>query len=158
MKEERKAKERVEKLTKSNQQNNNSKNINNNQQKEPKFFELKEGVEYFKSSSKSNGARTTNDIIKNEKLKKLPLLNRLQYSSSQNDRNKNNNNNKNDDTLVFRSDSYGNKQMTFMSNKARREKDNEKRAKEHHLERKNIRRSAGKITKTFKKPQFLKKR
>lgn len=152
MKEERKAKERVEKLTKSNQQNNNS----NNQQKEPKFFELKEGVEYFKS--KSNGARTTNDIIKNEKLKKLPLLNRLQYSSSQNDRNNNNNNNKNDDTLVFRSDSYGNKQMTFMSKKARREKDNEKRAQEHHLERKNIRRSAGKITKTFKKPQFLKKR
>ena len=72
--------------------------------KEPKFYELKEGLEYFSANKKK-----TDEVLKNEKLKKLPLLNRLQHS------NKNSYNN--DDAMIFRSDSFGNKQMTFTSKK-----------------------------------------
>jgi hypothetical protein len=100
----------LEKLTKANQASNQTKV----QAKEPKFFELKEGVEYF-GSSRANGKKnsTTNEILKNEKLKKLPLFNRLEYANAQNE----SKNSQKDETLVFRSDSYGNKQMTFLSKK-----------------------------------------
>lgn len=128
---EKKIKERKERM-----QNKS----NNNQIKEPKFYEIKEGASLYSNS------KNTNDIIKNEKLKKLPLANRLQQSKDSN-RNAEN-------TLVFRNDSFGNKQMTFLSRKAQRDKESERKATEHHNERKSIRRSAGKITKTFKKPNL----
>lgn len=38
--------------------------------------------------------------------------------------------------------------------KDQREKESERKAMEHHMERKMLRRSAGKITKTFKKPNI----
>lgn len=72
------------------------------QVKEPKFYEIKEGASVF-SNNKNPG-----EIIKNEKLKKLPFLNRLQHMNEANE---------SENTLVFRSDSYGNKQMTFLSRK-----------------------------------------
>lgn len=151
VKQEKKAKERLDKLVQ-------QKKITINNNESQSFFELKDGLEYFSSSSKSNGKKnnTTNEIIKNEKLKKLSLANRLEYSTAQNDKNNNKNN---EETLVFRSDSFGNKQMTFLSKNAKRVKDNEKKAQEHHLERRTLRRSAGKITKTFKqKSQFFNKK
>lgn len=105
--------------------------------------------------------------MRNEKMKKLAFSDRLKYAS-----NKNNN----DEAMIFRSDSFGNKQMTFTSRKVRllihfyltskkfyiflnlkqdqREKESERKAMEHHQERKNLRRSAGKITKTFKTPNI----
>jgi len=101
-------------------------------------------LEYFSSSNNKNN---TQEILKRESLKKLPLLNRLEYTNQQNT------SNGKDDEIVFRSDSFGNKQMTFVSKKAKREKDWERKAHEHHLERKQLRRSAGNITKTFKKSQ-----
>ena len=90
---EKKLKERKEKLL----QNKNSKQI-----KEPKFYEIKEGASVYSNS------KNTNEILRNEKLKKLPLLNRLKHMNESNE---------NESTLVFRSDSYGNKQMTFLSRK-----------------------------------------
>ncbi len=79
-----------------------------------------------------------------ERMKKLPLAERLKYSGRSVAGN--------DEAMIFRSDSYGNKQMTFTSKKDQREKESERKAMEIHLERKAMRRSAGKITKTFKKP------
>lgn len=120
--------------------------------KQPKFFEIKDGLEFYKPSDKSK-SQQANNIIKSEKLKKLPLLNRLQYSKNENGRESK------EDTMVFRSDSFGNKQMTFVSRKEKRDKDAQKKAIEHHLERKGIRRSAGRIIKTLQKPsmKFFKK-
>ncbi|RMZ93568.1 Nucleolar 10 [Brachionus plicatilis] len=118
--------------------------------KQPKFYELKDGLDIYSSSSHN---KDTNEIIKNEKMKRLPMASRIQYLNSKNkDKSKH-------DELVFRSDSLGNKQMTFMSKKARRNQDEDNKTMKHHLERKNIRRSAGKITKTLKKKsQFFKKK
>lgn len=132
---EKKAKERLEKY---NNRNNAAQQANS--AKEPKFYELKEGLEYF-SSNKNK----TKEVMRNEKMKKLALSDRLKYTS-----NKSNN----DEAMIFRSDSFGNKQMTFTSRKDQREKEAERKAQEHHMERKNIRRSAGKITKTFKTPNI----
>lgn len=130
--------------------------------KEPKFFELKDGVEYFSS----NSSKKPNELLYNEKLKKLPLSSRLEFMAKAGQAN----------GIKFSNDSYGNKQMTFESRKvalflvalvfsrsltrlflsnfkAKRMQRDEEKAREHHLERKSIRRSAGKITKTLKRPQ-----
>jgi hypothetical protein len=137
-------------LSNKSQSNNNIQPANKTSQtKQPRFFELKDGLEYFSSSNNKN---TTQEILKRESLKKLPLINRLEYTNQQGTTNGK------EDEIVFRSDSFGNKQMTFVSRKAKREKDWERKAQEHHLERKQLRRSAGNITKTFKKSQsFFKK-
>lgn len=116
--------------------------------KQPKFYELKDGLDLYSANSNN---KNTNEILKNEKMKRLPMANRIQYLE-----NKNKDNSKYDE-LVFRSDSLGNKQMTFLSRKAKRNQEEDKKTMQHHLERKNIRRSAGKITKTLKKKsQFFK--
>jgi hypothetical protein len=96
---EKKQKERKEKML---QKNSN----NNNQIKEPKFYEIKEGASVY-----SNNKKSTDTIIRNEKLKKLPLLNRLEQTSDSKKYG--------DSTLVFRNDSFGNKQMTFLSRKVK---------------------------------------
>lgn len=119
-----------------------------NNGKQPKFFELKDGLEYFKTSSE-----TSKNVIRSEKLKKLPLSSRVAIEERANETT-----NGKDTTMVFRSDSFGNKQMTFVSRREKREKDAQKRALEHHLERKGIRRSAGKIVKTLQKPKFFGKK
>lgn len=151
IKAEKKAKDRADKLKNrfSNDKNKSKSEATSagEQPKQPKFFEIKDGFEYFSKNNKNS-----DNILKNENLKKLPLLNRLKHLKS-NDASGNN-----DETYVFRSDSLGNKQMTFMSRKAKREKDSEKKAQEHHLERKAIRRSAGKITKIFQKTEQFKRR
>ncbi len=65
--------------------------------KQPKFYELKDDLEYFSNN---------NDILKKEKLKKLPIEKRMQII------------NKNDgDVVIEQNDSIGNKQMTFLSRK-----------------------------------------
>lgn len=131
---ERKLKERQEKY------NNKKEQVEASSAKQPKFYELKEGLEYFSANKKK-----TDEVMRNEKMKKLSLSERLKYSA------KNTNDN---EAMIFRSDSYGNKQMTFTSRKDQREKESERKAMEHHMERKMLRRSAGKITKTFKKPNI----
>lgn len=120
-----------------------------NNGKQPKFYELKDGLEYFKSSSE-----TSKNVIRSEKLKKLPLSSRVAIEERANESTTNGK----DTAMVFRSDSFGNKQMTFVSRREKREKDAQKRALEHHLERKGIRRSAGKIVKTLQKPKFFGKK
>lgn len=120
--------------------------------KQPKFFEIKDGMEYFKSSS-----NTAKSVIQGEKMKKLPLSSRIQYQEQQQASGGGGGGSK-DTTMVFRSDSFGNKQMTFVSRREKREKDAEKRALEHHNERKGIRRSAGRIVKTLQKPNFFSKK
>jgi ribosome biogenesis protein ENP2 len=114
--------------------------------KQPKFYEIKEGLEYYNSASGSGkaAAKLNNDILKREQMKKLPMQSRLKFSGG------NDNNGK--DSVIVHNDSYGNKQMTFLSRRAQRDKEGEERAREHHEERKTLRRSAGKIVKTFKKP------
>jgi hypothetical protein len=77
-------------------------------------------------------------------MKKLPMQNRLKYMPDNNENQK--------DSVIVHNDSYGNKQMTFLSRRAQRDKDEEEKAREHHNERKSVRRSAGRITKTFQKP------
>jgi ribosome biogenesis protein ENP2 len=141
--------------------NNNTTNKNTNQNlslsvKQPKFYEIKDGLEYYSTqvSSGKESSRLNNEIIKKELMKKLPLMNRLKIEEND-DRNASRG-----DQVIVHNDSYGNKQMTFMSRKARRDKDAEKQAREHHEERKHLRRSAGKIVKTLKKPMgkgFFKK-
>lgn len=120
-----------------------------NSQKQPKFYELRDGLDLYSSGSKN---RDTNEILKNEKMKRLPMASRIQYLNDKNE------NNKKHDELVFKSDSLGNKQMTFLSRKARRNQDEDRKTMQHHMERKTIRRSAGKITKTLKKSQFFKRK
>ena len=92
-------------------------------------------------------------MLKNEKLKKLSLSNRLKYTQVELDRTK-----EKEEDVVYRHDSFGNKQMTFLSKRAKRDKEAEKKALEHHMERKVLRRSAGKITKTFQNRQNYSKR
>lgn len=123
--------------------------------KQPKFFELKDGQEYFKSSGKTTKGNVTKGIMRTEKLKKLPLMSRLEREQV----NEVSSAARQDTAMVFRSDSFGNKQMTFVSRREKRERDAQKKALEHHLERKGIRRSAGKIIKTLQKPntKFFKK-
>lgn len=115
--------------------------------KQPKFYELKDGLEYFKPSS-------NNKIVQSEKLKKLPLVKRLEHESTTT-----RSRGRQDETMVFRSDSMGNKQMTFVSRREKRDQDAQKRAMEHHQERKGIRRSAGRIIKSLqtKKPSSTNK-
>lgn len=94
---ERKLKERQEKY------NNKKEQVEASSAKQPKFYELKEGLEYFSANKKK-----TDEVMRNEKMKKLSLSERLKYSA------KNTNDN---EAMIFRSDSYGNKQMTFTSRK-----------------------------------------
>jgi len=124
---EKKARERLDKVSSA---------------KQPKFFEIKEGLEFFSGSRKK-----TEEAVRGEKMKKLPLAERLKYARAP----------ASDEAMVARSDVHGNKQMTFTSRKDQREKETERKALEHHMERKALRRSAGKITKTFKKPAFSKR-
>ncbi len=98
---EKKLKERRERMQ-------NKNNLGNKQTKEPKFYEIKDGASVYSNGRKNNA---TDAIIKNGKLKKLPLLNRLQQSKSFEK--------KNESSLVFRSDSFGNKQMTFLTRKVK---------------------------------------
>ena len=122
--------------------------------KQPKFYEIKEGIEYF-GSSKTNG-KLDQEIVKREQMKKLPLMNRLKFMPGLGgEGGEASSGNGNKDSVRVHHDSYGNKQMTFLSSKARREKETERRAVEHHNERKQLRRSAGKITKTLRKPSAL---
>ena len=86
--------------------NKNSNSANYQQIKQPKFFELKEGMEFYSSANKN-----PNEIIKNENMKKLPLASRLKHES------RNNRNDRDEETLVFKNDTFGNKQMTFVSKK-----------------------------------------
>lgn len=115
--------------------------------KQPKFYELKDGLEYFKPSS-------NNKIVQSEKLKKLPLVKRLEHESTST-----RSRGRQDESMVFRSDSMGNKQMTFVSRREKRDQEAQKRAMEHHQERKGIRRSAGRIIKSLqtKKPSSTNK-
>lgn len=109
--------------------------------KQPKFFEIKDDVEYFNKKK---------DPFKNQSIKKMSLASRIK--ANQSDSNEN---------MITRNDSMGNKQVTFVGNKRdKRDKLKEQRAKEHHQERSKIRRSAGSIIKTFKKPykNYVKKK
>ena len=159
---EKKAKARLEKFQKNNSAtptNGASKRMSTgndansgdpslNGTKQPKFFEIKDGFEYF-----SKNKKTSNDLLKNETMKKLPLLNRLKHTQAQQEHAK-----QKEDEVVFRHDSFGNKEMTFLTKRAKRDKDAEKKAMEHHMERKVLRRSAGKITKSFQNKQNYSKR
>jgi hypothetical protein len=78
--------------------------MNSQASKQPKFYEIKEGMEFFSANKKK-----TDEVLRNEKLKKLPLSDRLKYTASSSG--------KNEEAMIFRSDSYGNKQMTFTSRK-----------------------------------------
>ena len=150
---EKKAKARLEKF-----KNNsaNGKSITNKNGsipqsedvKQPKFFEIKDGFEYFSKDKKNS-----NDLLKTEKLKKLPLLNRLKFTQEKEEKAR-----EKDEEIIYRHDSFGNKQMTFLSKRAKRDKEAENKAQMHHLERKVLRRSAGKITKTFQNKQNYSKR
>jgi ribosome biogenesis protein ENP2 len=64
--------------------------------KQPKFYEIKNNTNMFSSKK--------NDILKNEKIKSLPIEMRIKA-----------NNNKFKDTVVVQNDSVGNKQMTFIN-------------------------------------------
>ena len=92
-------------------------------------------------------------MLKTEKLKKLPLLNRLKFTQEKEEKAR-----EKDEEIIYRHDSFGNKQMTFLSKRAKRDKEAENKAQMHHLERKVLRRSAGKITKTFQNKQNYSKR
>lgn len=108
--------------------------------KQPKFYEIKESTgDFYKPSENKN-------LLRSEKLKKLSLASRLEHEATNRDTS--------DTTTVFRNDSFGNKQMTFISRRERKQKDAQKKAIEHHMERKGIRRSAGKIIKTLQKPNI----
>lgn len=145
---EKRTKQRLEKA---NNSSNGKAPLSQQPTKQPKFFEIKDNTEFYKQSS---GAKRPDSIIKNEKLKKLSLHARLQHAKNSIDQSANGK----EDTVVFRSDSFGNKQMTFISRKDKREKDAQQKALQHHNERKGIRRSAGKIVKTLQKPNFFKKK
>jgi hypothetical protein len=148
---EKKAKARFEKV-----KNNsaNGKSITNKNGsisedvKQPKFFEIKDGFEYFSKDKKNSS-----DLLKTEKLKKLPLINRLKITREKEEKAR-----EKDEEIIYRHDSFGNKQMTFLSKRAKRDKEAENKAQMHHLERKVLRRSAGKITKTFQNKQNYSKR
>jgi ribosome biogenesis protein ENP2 len=90
----------IQKEKKSKNQINKRAAANEEKAKQPKFYEIKEGLEYFSNNT---------DILKNEKLKKLPIEKRMQMI------NKNEN-----DVVIVQNDSIGNKQMTFLSKKVKR--------------------------------------
>ena len=104
---EARAKERAEKMSPAS--NRSTSAAAEKKANEPKFFELKEGVEYFGAGGKNSRGNAASDIIRNEKLKKLPLLSRLKHTNAQQEANE-----ADQDTVVFRSESMGNKQMTFL--------------------------------------------
>lgn len=105
MNREKKARERLEKIKESQHSSRNKSDTNKSNANQPKFYEIKEGMEFFSANKKK-----TDEVLRNEKLKKLPMSDRLKYSNVDNNR-------KNDEAMIFRSDSYGNKQMTFTSRK-----------------------------------------
>ncbi|KAL3882105.1 hypothetical protein ACJMK2_028476 [Sinanodonta woodiana] len=94
----------------------------------PRFFELKEGQEFKSLHAKQDSKKSE---------QKKSLAERLEDQN---------------DTTVIRdlSGSIGNKAMTFSLKKSTRQDQIEQETREHHLERKKLRRSAGEITKTFK--------
>ncbi|KAK3596946.1 hypothetical protein CHS0354_002513 [Potamilus streckersoni] len=94
----------------------------------PRFFEVKEGQEIKSLHDKQDN--------KKSELKKS-LAERLEDQK---------------DTTVIRehSGSIGNKTMTFSLKKSKKEDQIDQDTRQHHMERKKIRRSAGEITKTFK--------
>lgn len=95
----------------------------------PKFYEIKDGVDL---DSKDGGQK---------KLAKKSLGERLQETQ--------------DGSIVSKSGSLGSREMTFTFKKSEREVKQQQQSREHHKERKSIRRSAGDITKTLKqKPKF----
>lgn len=95
----------------------------------PKFYEIKDGVDL---DSKDGSQK---------KLAKKSLGERLQETR--------------DDSIVSKSGSLGSREMTFTFKKSEREVRQQQQSREHHKERKSIRRSAGDITKTLKqKPKF----
>lgn len=95
----------------------------------PKFYEIKDGEEL---DSKNTSQK---------KLTKKSLAERLQDTR--------------DDSFISKSGTLGNRELTFSFKKSEREMKNQQKSREHHKERKNIRRSAGDITKTLKqKPKF----
>lgn len=102
---EKKARERLEKIKESQHSSRNKNDTNKSNANQPKFYEIKEGMEFFSANKKK-----TDEVLRNEKLKKLPMSDRLKYSNADKNR-------KNDEAMIFRSDSYGNKQMTFTSRK-----------------------------------------
>jgi len=113
--------------------------------KQPKFYELKEGLEYY--SNKNQNAMTDG------KMKRLTLETRVKaIELSEKSGLKSN------ETMIVKNDSFGNKQMTFVSRKAQRDKSREKKADQHHTERKKLRRSAESISKSLSgKSKFFKK-
>jgi hypothetical protein len=149
---EKKAKARLEKFK--NNSSNGKSTITDNKNglasdvKQPKFFEIKDGFEYFSKDKKNS-----NDLLKTEKMKKLPLQNRLKFTQEKEDKAR-----EKEEEIIYRHDSFGNKQMTFLSKRAKRDKEAEKKAQEHHMERKVLRRSAGKITKSFQNKQNYSRR
>ncbi|XP_052774034.1 nucleolar protein 10-like [Mya arenaria] len=96
----------------------------------PRFYEIKEGQEYGKSSNEK----------KVNKEKKMSLAERLEQSG---------------DTVISESGRIGNKQMQFIMSKGKKEIRKESEQKVHMAERKKVRRSAGAITKGIKeRPKF----
>lgn len=100
-------------------------------EKGPKFYELKEGVEFGKAA----------DEKRVRKEKKMSLAERLAG--------------RNDLSLVSEEGAIGNKELKFAMTKDKKELRQESQQREHHAERRKIRRSAGEITKGLKqKPKF----
>ena len=91
----------IQKEKKMNNRNNKKEKVKASEvadtTKQPKFYEIKDDLEYFSNNT---------DILKKEKLKKLPIEKRMQII------NKNDN-----DVVIEQNDSIGNKQMTFLSRK-----------------------------------------
>lgn len=83
--------------------NAKSSNKNNVKLKQPKFYEIKDDVEYFSSKNSTNSGQ---NMLMREKLKKLPIEKRVKLN---NDSNKTS-----DDVVIVQNDSIGNKQMTFL--------------------------------------------
>jgi ribosome biogenesis protein ENP2 len=132
--------QRDKKLARRDQKRNEQPVGQGAQLKQPKFYEIKDGLEYYSSDRSS---KLNKDIVRREQMKKLPMQSRLKLMPHSD---------QGDDSVVVHGDSYGNKQMTFLSRRAQRDREQEERAREHHNERKSVRRSAGKIIKTLKRP------
>lgn len=98
----------------------------------PKFYEIKEGMDLNKSGK---------DVVKMKKEKKKSLAERLEAQEE----------------LDIKGDkgNMGNKELTFIFNRSKRELRQEAEQKEHHVERRKLRRSAHEISKQIKdKPKF----
>jgi hypothetical protein len=81
--------------------------------KEPKFFEIKDGQEFYQSSA--NKRKSTNDILKNQNLKKLPFGNRIKHLKSSDEGDQSKYSTIVHENAIFRNENLGNKQMTFIS-------------------------------------------